>query len=326
MKKKEIILCSLIFGVIAIWGFIFFFSDNKIQHYKQLILECQGQIFFHPEDKLPITFPVYFYDEVELSEMANAENFSEVKVFLSNGDVIEASDCIIEDVSDSSYVRGNFYYRRANISFECTEECEIVACSFVYKDTEEKFDLGRIKVRALDPNLSLNRDVFHGRLENVRDDRIVQGEQTNPTINLLELWAEGSESDLKLSKIDLGIDCMSVELSKMKCLNTDEVDFHKVRRMEGFGEDKTTDQISKNNATVLIKKGKRLAYVAPVGVDKSYYEKPMNFYFSPVFYYTDGTGKEVEWACDYTLEVITPVFIEKKTIAQIKKMIEEDGQ
>lgn len=322
MKKMVYILSGTVLGLLLLWGIIFLFSDRSIKHYNQLTLECEGQIFFQPNQE--INFPVYFYDEEKLSEMANPENFKKVKVLLSNGEEIVASNCTVEDLSNAAGIDNQYFYKKVDISFKYEKECEIVGCSFVYSDKEESFNLGKIKVRQLIPGDHLNSVNFFGELISLQNEEESSGLE-NRVNDTLVVTIFNATSDMTLTKIDLGLDNMAVELCKMKCLNSPEFDYSKVRGIDGFGEAKTLDQIDTSPAEVMIKNSEGCVYAAPIGVSQEYYENPKNYYINPLYCYTDSDGNKYEWAIDYDVDVISPYIGTKESVDIINNKLKNEG-
>lgn len=330
-KKKNInsltIMSVVVIVVIAtIWIVIPLVCGNKIKHYKQLFLKCDGQVLYCPEHGDEVTLPLFFYDEIDISEMANVKNFEKVKVYLSDGSEIEATKCLVEDYSDMDMVSNQFFYKKISITFNVPDECEVVACSFEYKDLIEKFDIGNLKIKAF--KAGMFRDLFYFDEELIdTQDRPVSGTRIeNKLYNSMIVCLNNYNGNIYISKIDLGSDILGVDLTQMKYLGTGSYSYDSIKKLTSFKKEWTLQEISQSGSELKIEKNENSIYILPLGKADSYSDEYRNYYIAPLYYINDESGNSYVWGREGEPMIITPYIYGDGAIEQLQRMIEEEGQ
>ena len=331
-KRVYLIVAAVIIIIAAFWLIVPRILGKKIRHYKQLFFECDGQVLYNAEFDTDITVPFYFYDETDLSEMADPNNFQKVKVYFSNGEEVEATNCMIEDCSDSANVGKRYSYKKVSITFPVTKECDIVACSFEYIDKTEKFSIGNLKLRTYEAGMYLNDYKFYVELYDTLQRDNKKDAIANSPCNLLMLDVLFGQDgdDVSIDQLDLGSDIIFADLSKIQYFGSGSIDLERVNNNSDFHQDWTIDDISKEDSTVLIEKSdnevESVYYAMPLAVTDEYEEKPRNYYLNPLVYITEKDGTQHIWGCTTSPYVSMPLILEDTAVEQLKEMIEEDGQ
>lgn len=327
-KRIYIFVGAIVLLIIVAWLIIPRILGEKIRHYKQLFLECDGQVLFNPKYEAEVTLPLYFYDETDLSEMADSNNFQKVKVYLADGKEVEATNCEIEDCSAGTVVGNRYHYKQISITFPVDRECEVVACSFEYVDKVEKFNIGNLKVRAYEGGSYLNNYDFSVDLYDVMQRTVDSESVSNGSYNalLFSAFVGQDGDDIQVNRIDIGSDILFMDLSKIQLCG----DVDKLRRSSNYSKDWNVDEFAQEESPVLIEKGddwtESIMYVMPLAVTDEYEEKPRNYYLNPLVYITEKDGTQHVWGASFRPIISAPFILDDTAVEQLKKMIQEDGQ
>lgn len=323
MTRKWRIGIIMVLGVIILtWSSYALWGSRRIHHYKQLFLPCDGQVLYCPSHGKEVILPLFFYDEIEVSEMANGDNFESVKIYLSDGTEILVKECIIEDFNNTNEGELDFFYKRATMTFEVEDECEVVACSFAYSDTVEKFDVGSIKIKSYPAGMFRGSYFFESDLIDTKQEINYDSPMRNIPYNAFLLYVDNMQGEMTIKSIDLGCEFLDIDILNMKYIGNQSFSYNALKNIQEI----SLDDVEGHFGDVCVKEKENEIFVAPLAKDDSYTKEFRNYYINPLYHFVDEDGVDRVWGAEGNVNVFSPYIGNKEAVKELEKMIREEGR
>lgn len=320
--KKIILIALIALSVVAVLYGIKYSQKGKIMHSKQYLVPGDGQLVYYKDYQTDVRLPLLFYDEIDMSEMADGANFTGVKVFTEQGNCIEANSWKVESVE--IYGITDLYCKMVYVFLPIREDCKLTQVEIEYIDGSERFELGEISTYGISLEVLLSSLWIGDLLSDINvNNRTNEGGVYLDHMNFLDMTIDNNYSPLTLCAIDLGIEGLEVDMESIKREKSNIIDIVKYSKNKNYNRDRSVSE-ARRWKEVEIPLGMSV-YVASVCGDIFQEAACRALYYNPVYVFCDEEGISHEWAAVGECRLIGPHIVGTAGKEQTYELLNQEG-
>lgn len=190
------LICKMLFG-------------QKIVHYKQYLLPCEGRII--APLNAPATVSFYVLDEQEISELASKNNIVAINLLDKYGQKYNAVEW---SVDPAGFYQGSTYSaKNLNITLTIEEEITANTIEIVYPDKKETMNIGELTITPMNADnyiaaTQISSTPFSISAKSANDDYRIP--------SVLHVMATSFREGFTITHVDFGILGIGVDPSTVK--------------------------------------------------------------------------------------------------------------
>lgn len=330
MTKKKVILIPLtVVCFLAILIVLKLVIGVKIVHYKQYFIPCRGQVVYCTEISPDVQFPLYAWDEEEISELADKENIKSITFETSDNKELKASSWSVEKIEDFAmsklYAQGS-NVKQLNISLPVASDCTLEKMSIRYLDATETFDIGEVKLVGVEADsIHSSLSILPGIRDALANKRGMKKGIHMCDVTCLQLFMVNNYSELCLEEIDLGTDDIQVDMEHYSFRDDGVTDISELEKDEILGADRGIDDaVSKGSIPIPL--GDSMIYQISLCKSEAYPDNLVCYYLNPLCTLTTEDGTVKIWGDAQSCTSITPYVYGDEALSEIKEILEKSGK
>ena len=321
--RKILLGLLILFAGLVLLYVVVLFKGEKIEHDKQVLLPTKGQVVYCREyDMMNSCIPFYFYDEKELSEMADADNIQAITLELESGKSIEAVEwdiTVLESYTD-------YTLRRLDCHVKITEDDVLKNITLQYADTAESFPTGQICFREIGAGVSLSAiNISEGFTDFPEINRPYSNGRYLTCCTMFDIDVVNNYGEVTLTEIDLGFDDCLVDMDSFKKVDSGIIEYDKYKGNTIYARYREKEE-AVTHGKVTIPADEESTFVASICGMSS--DELVVYYINPVYTLEDQEGNPFLWAyvADDPAPAILPAFSGDEGDQAIRELLEEEGR